>query len=947
MKFHKLYLFNYLIFIGITLKNFYIIAQPDVRKKGVYNPTLSEGRLNTDAQQTFIKGKVLDRLSNEPLIGATVKLFPKGIVSYTDLNGYFEFLNLPPDTFEIEINYIGYKKTRFSDISTTEKQMVQLILPVEILVSEMEGVVIESEIPKLSELSALMLQKNSNYISEGQSGNQLDKENFDYAVSTSFQRMNGASFVGNFSYVRGLTEKYNAVLLNNAPYLSLNPQQYYLHLNDMPSQLIAGMQILKSTTSEFYSNYSGGIISLETESMPEASKLKFQWSSFYNTLSTFKRLCSFPFNRKLLFIPETQNIPVPIRKQPLLNNHQIPNYFKNRTFTAIPSTQWGAYLTKRMTAFNNRDLGLVAAINFWDHYQRHEVTGEEILNVTNTLNVRKLKNTFLDKHHQNATALTNFSLKWNIKNFLQSKNLITYKNENQVYTQETDSNFYRSQGFQRNFTFAQQNSGQHSLVSKKNRSLRLEWLQFYHYYYQQVPSFNNLYFYHNPSNEMLLSLPNATTENKNKLYHQNLVYTEKQTVHQVGGDLFFDVMVKEDDNKAKTKIGTFINYTYAQFNSRNFHYRLSNNFVDSSLISMNSIFTNGIMNANETEFVQFELTDSSNLFQAGHINFAPYVQIQYELTEVFHFVVGFREDFSFRKLNNFKKTNLLQRATQSDLPSLSIIFRTHEKSQLRFNYMMTVTRPSDRDLIGSKFFHPFMQILQLPNPNLLHSTTNHLDGRFEFYPNITDAFSVNLFFKQIHFPIENVYNVPITYEQVLTTNSSNSNAAILGGMEWEWKQNLGNIINSLFFEKFYLYFNGYASFSNTKPSSQMKFFSETTRPLQGHSNYGLNFGINWSSGPLGLKVMTFINHKGKHLFLAHSNDFSKNIWELQRTDGSIQVSKSYQAHWEFRLAVFNVLNQPIRWAFLGKNHYFKNSVTQMYREQKLGQQILISVNYRL
>ena len=918
-----------------------LIAQPNVRKKGYYNPAMSDGRINTEGNKTYIKGKVLDRLSNEPLIGATVKLNPRGMISYTDLNGYFEFLNLPPDTFSIEVNYIGYKKTIFPNINTTEKQLITLVLTVEIQVSEMEGVLIESEVPRLSEFSAILLQKNSNFISENQSGNQLEKENFDYSVSTGFQRMKGASVVADNTFIRGLPERYNAVLLNNAPLISLNPQQNFYRLRDIPSRIITNVQILKSSTSEFYSNYGGGLIHLETEKMPDAPKLKFQFNGFYHSLATFQRLNSLPFNSRYLLISETQNIPIKMRNIGSPENPVIPNYFRNRQYGCVPSTQWSAYYGNRLSVLNNRELGIVASVNFWDNYERIQVSGSDVQFVNrDSLKSQSIRNGFQDKHTQNLTAIANGSLKWNNKNFLYSQNTFTYKNENQVYSQPTDSNFFRAQSFQRNVLFAQQNSGEHSLVAKKDRSLRLEWSQFYHFYYQQTPASVSMNFDHNN----FLKLPNPNSTALENSYQKNLIYTDKQRVHQVGGDLFFDVMVKEDDNKAKTRIGTFLNYTNTRFNSRNFHYPPNATVLDSSVLSMNQIFSKGI-NLGENIFELIELTDSSHSFSAQHINVAPYLNIQYELTDIFHFVVGFREDFSIRRLYNGNNSLLISQDFQSDLPSLSMIFKASEKSQWRLNYMLSVSRPTDRDLLGARYFHPVTQILQLASPNLLPSTINNFDARFESFFN-TDIFSLNLFFKRIHLPIENLYSTPSSSVLVLTTAASNANAALLGGGEIEWKQNLGNLIDEHFFEKLMVYVNGYASFSNTKVRSTDKFFSSSTRPLQGQSNYGFNFGMNWTKENWGLKILSFVNHKGKSIFLVNSSE-RLNIWELQRTDWSVQVSKTYRSNWEFRLAFFNLLDQPIRWAYLSKNQYFTNDVRQIFRTQKLGRQFLISVNFRM
>jgi hypothetical protein len=943
MRYLEIKRFTFFLLCALITSN--LLSQSNVKNKCFYNPAISEGRINAKERKTYIQGNVYDDASKEPLIGAIVKLKPTGTYCYTDLNGYFEFMDLPPDTFSLEVSYLGYKKTTFTNVSTTDKQIVNLVLTLQLQINENEKDVIDSEAPKFSELYAISLQKNSNFIFENTPATQIDKDNFDYSIATSFKRMNSAALEENKTFIRGLPEKYNAVLLNRAPLISLDPQQIFYPLHHLPASLFSKIQISKSTTSEFYGNYAGGAIELDTEKMPLAPHLKFQWNAFYHPYTTFKKLSAFPTNRNFLFIPETHNIKIQLRSFALPSKPFIPNYFKNHPYTALPATQWNAYLANRLTAFNNKELGLVLALSFSDFYHKKIVAGSNLSHHhRGTLFFNPIRLASQDVHTQNFSAIANASINWNLKNKFYSQNFITYKNENLVYSQTTDYEYFKNQSFIRNFIFAQQNSGEHILVAKKDRSLRLEWSQFYHYYYQQTPASIAMNFQKNASNDMNLQLPNASNIYLDKDYQKNLIYADKQQVHQLGGDAFFDVMVKEDDNKAKTRIGAFINWTSSLFNSRKFLYQLNTPLLDSSFLSINNILTNGLTEISHENLL--ELTDTTNFFTAQNLNFAPYINIQYELTDVFHLVFGFREDFSFRQIANFNNQNLKTLAMQSDLPSVSVIFKTNEKSQFRFHYMMTVARPSDRDWLGASYFHPLTQILQLPNPNAMTSTINHVDARYESFTTPSDAFSVNLFFKHLHLPLEHQYNIPAFSSQVLTMATTNANAAILGGLEMEWKQNIGKLIPNSFFEMLHIQWNGYASFSNTKTKHEYEYFTEFTRPLQGHSNYGSNLGLNWTHPKLGLKVQSYFHHKGKSIFLANSDNKKWDIWELQRTDGTFQISKIYQAHWEFRLACFNLFNQPIRWAFLQQTHYFKNKISQTFREQKLGRQFLFSVNYR-
>jgi hypothetical protein len=78
---------------------------------------------NIPIQTGTIQGKITDSQSNEPLIGATIKLFRNGILitgTQTDLDGNY---NLPtePDTYDVEMTYIGYAGVKTEGVSIKHK----------------------------------------------------------------------------------------------------------------------------------------------------------------------------------------------------------------------------------------------------------------------------------------------------------------------------------------------------------------------------------------------------------------------------------------------------------------------------------------------------------------------------------------------------------------------------------------------------------------------------------------------------------------------------------------------------------------------------------------------------------------------------------------------------------------------------------------------------------
>ncbi|WP_445908731.1 TonB-dependent receptor [Yeosuana sp.] len=72
------------------------------------------------SQTGVIKGKIFDKQSESPLIGATIELLiesPSGVV--TDEDGFFAINNVPLGRQSIKVSYIGYESTVISELEIT------------------------------------------------------------------------------------------------------------------------------------------------------------------------------------------------------------------------------------------------------------------------------------------------------------------------------------------------------------------------------------------------------------------------------------------------------------------------------------------------------------------------------------------------------------------------------------------------------------------------------------------------------------------------------------------------------------------------------------------------------------------------------------------------------------------------------------------------------------
>ena len=56
-----------------------------------------------------ISGKVTDKETGEPLIGANVFIVNTPLGAATDIDGYFDILNISPGTYSVRVQYVGYQ----------------------------------------------------------------------------------------------------------------------------------------------------------------------------------------------------------------------------------------------------------------------------------------------------------------------------------------------------------------------------------------------------------------------------------------------------------------------------------------------------------------------------------------------------------------------------------------------------------------------------------------------------------------------------------------------------------------------------------------------------------------------------------------------------------------------------------------------------------------------
>ena len=106
-------------------------------------------------QNGTIKGKVLDKQSELPLMGANVELLgsetPRGVI--TDFDGYFTLTNVPIGRNAIRVSYIGYETSTIPDIEVSTGKDVAVTIVLTESYASLDEVVLTSSTNKIKSLN--------------------------------------------------------------------------------------------------------------------------------------------------------------------------------------------------------------------------------------------------------------------------------------------------------------------------------------------------------------------------------------------------------------------------------------------------------------------------------------------------------------------------------------------------------------------------------------------------------------------------------------------------------------------------------------------------------------------------------------------------------------------------------------------------------------------------
>lgn len=890
------------------------------------------------SQTGRISGTILDAKTGETLPGATVLIEGTTKGAAADFDGKFSINNVPVGKVNLIISFISYTTKKISGVEVKANDVVDINVLLDASAStELQEVEVVVTLNKENNTALVLQQKNSASVSDGISAETI-KRTPDKTTSDVLKRISGVTIQNDkFVVVRGLNERYNASYLNGSPLPSTEPDKKAFAFDLFPSNMLDNIVVNKTATPDMPSEFAGGIIQINTKSIPEKNFVLFSLGGGYNTITTGKDKIVYEGGKLDMFGFDDGSRDLPSQVPALEDkNTWISNPDQARVATYFPN-DWGFSQSKFSPNFSaqfatgynvkrkDKDfLGVIFSLSYNStqnlyKFQRTEYDGLAITG-SSSVTVQKEREYFNDVYQtQNATgALLNLGLKLNENNSISLKNMLSGSSDDRFIYSLGSNNFteaeqsinrVNSRFFSANRLLTNQLNGDHYLPASK---IKIGWNVGYSNIERTVPnlrftSYSKFQAIRDPSDPNPLDtvfraeLPNGSTTGP--AYSGYRVYSELNE-NIISSKVDVSKLFKLTESlKLDVKAGGLYQFRERQFNIRQFglsgyNAPNSNIYFDNDLAYLpeDQIFATENMSVTpdgKGGFKAFEITKPDDNYHASSKLMAAYGMGELKVEEKFRVIAGARFESYYQNItiDYFITDSIFVDNTVNDvLPSLNLIYNVTAKTGLRFSYYKTLNRPEFRELAVTNWYDPETRLSVAGNASLTRSYIENLDLRYEMYPGRGQLFTVTGFYKYFDTPIER-YMFQTSENQIYYRNA---NFGHVYGGELEFRVNMGAVLR----KDSVKFLNNLTLFSNLsliKSEVNVEGINPAvpnTRPMQGQAPYLLNAGISYIDNERAYSITAMVNRVGERIYIV-GNDIIPNRWENARTIVDLQFTKSF------------------------------------------------------
>ena len=724
-----------------------------------------------DITDVDVKGRVKDRQSQEPLIGATVQVVGSNVAAVTDIDGNFQLSGLKDGIYDIEIKYIGYKTAVKRQVKIEDNKITTLDFEMESDNRQLAGVEVVAKANRESENVTMMEQKRSIVAVQTIGAQELSRKGISDAQAavakiSGISKQEGVKNV----FVRGLGDRYNITTLNRFPIPSEDPEYKNIALDFFSTDIIQSIDVNKAFYSNTPADAAGADINITSKELTGDGKLNLSVSGGFNTQTVSSDFMRLDGVNALGFADKTQpggNLDAYRFKNSLDPSKQ--NLQVNQSYSASGGKKF---------KFNDNSLSfyLVASHNKnFTHYD------EEVRNSTTSGTLSQDMDGDISQVETSQVAMANIEYVHKHKHRIGYNFMMVHATKESVgeylgmdadyQSSDTYEGFMRRQQTNDNLLFVNQ------LISKWQLGKQLDLNAGLSY--------------------------NTISGNEPDRRINNLVKTDRGYVPMKGTGIqqrYFSELDEKDFN-ARASLVYKLKDGFEQNSNVQIGYMgrfIDDGFeateYDMSVVRQNEFDINNVRfddyyNQGNYAGGVFQLDRNIDEYSVKKNIHSAYAEATYQFTSKFIANLGLKYDDVNLKVDYNVNRGGSQGRQEIDksyfLPSLNLRYNFTDKHALRLAASKTYTLPQAKEI--SPFRYVSVSFNSQGNPDLKPSDNYNLDLKWDWYISPSELFSVTGFYKYIKNPISRIEIASaggfLSYENI-------AGHATAAGIEMELKKHL-------------------------------------------------------------------------------------------------------------------------------------------------------------
>lgn len=763
-----------------------------------------------------IKGVVKDKLSKEPLIGATIRLIGTPVGAVTDMDGNFELngMGVLEGMYDLEIKYVGYKTEVRRKVRVENGNLVILNLELETDAQELSDVVVVAKKNRENENMLLLEQQKAVIAVQSVGVKELSRKGVSDAEGavtkvSGVSKQNGVKNV----FVRGLGDRYNATTFNGFALPSEDPEYKNISLDFFGTDVIQSVGVNKVFNAGGSSDVGGATIDIVSKELIGGGNFGIGISGGLNTQTLTADFLKMDGVNFLGFANRTE----PADKGSWGFKNKLDPSEKHLQINRSYSISGG----KRFHIGENKD-----PLSFFvtaGHTTDYQYTDEIIRNTTTSGTVYKDMNG--KKYTQNISQLALANVDYDMQNrHHMSYNFMMIHSNAQSVGDYSGKNSIFSDDYENLGLTRRQQANDNLLIVNQlmtnwglTKTLSLDAGASYNIVkgYEPDRRINNLTKAENGysllrgnSQQRYFSMLNEDDIN----VKAGLVYRLKDNVEEISNIRLGYTGRFVDDNFEATEYNLTVGHS-------------------SAFPSLNDFSLDDYYNEGNLSSGWFDIQKNIDKYSVTKNIHSAYAEATYQFNR--HWIVNL--GMKYDKVDIDVDYNVNRGGSEGSntiekdyfLPSVNLKYNLNEKNSLRLGASKTYTLPQAKEI--SPYRYVGVNFNSQGNPNLKPSDNYNIDLKWDFNPSPSEVISITGFYKLIKNPISRIEVASaggyLSYENI-------ADEATAAGVEVEIRKNLfvrpvsngANGINKLSFglNGSYIYTNAKMPLATVTTGSQLE-----------------------------------------------------------------------------------------------------------------------------